>query len=682
MHMLIYVVDVNHQLLTMNDEFSRCFLSSPMPAEVGQPIPFHALPAPCALWAEHNERVLHSADPVHCFQELFPAGSHDELVSCQSYKLSLEQDGQIVGVLNYSVPVTDQTVALPVASQYQRLASSASVLDAILNYFPGHVYWHDVDGVLLGLNARQAAALGCQVPSEAVGRPMTDFISQDDAAELLETAKTIAHGRETIQIEETTTFLSERCCFRSYKGPLFNRRGVFTGVFGLSVDMTAEKEVEKVRLEKQAEKARADFVASMSHDIRTPMTGMIGMVHQMIARAKATQQSVYASVASEQSGETAMQLIDACCAQWQADGDVLLKSTQQLLNFCNDIIEKVKSDSITDVLASAPVDLRGLLGQQFDLLRPVAQDKGLVLQVEIAPEVPESVESVATYIERVALNLLTNALKFTDSGTVALTLSLEGDLAEAVSEAGCATLCMTVTDTGIGIPSDRLPLIFEDFFQVTPAYQAQAAGSGLGLYLVQRAVTGLSGEIGVDSVLGEGSTFTVRWPIGVQPTEAPGAGQAFLKTTAAPLPVASKPAECNPHDDALSHAQWPVSRVLLVEDHPAAAKAVSFFLESLQAQVDIKADGASALAAAAQKHYDLILLDLGLPDLSGEEVARQIRMRPEHAYKTIPIVALTGHGDSQAYQQACFQAGMQAVLAKPASLDDLKAILRAYVFSG
>jgi CheY-like chemotaxis protein len=217
---------------------------------------------------------------------------------------------------------------------------------------------------------------------------------------------------------------------------------------------------------------------------------------------------------------------------------------------------------------------------------------------------------------------------------------------------------------------------------VTPAYQTQEAGSGLGLYLVQRAVTGLSGEIEVDSVLGEGSTFTVRWPIGVQSIEALEAGQAFLKTTAEPVAAVSSPAMSNPHDDDLSHGQWPVSRVLLVEDHPAAAKAVSFFLESLQAQVDIKADGTTAVAAAAKTHYDLILLDLGLPDIAGEEVARQIRMGPEHAHKTIPIVALTGHGDSQIHQQACFQAGMQAVLAKPASLDDLKAILRAYVFSG
>ncbi len=675
MHMLIYVVDMNHQLVTMNDEFAGCFVNTAAPARVGHPIPFHALPAPCALWAEHNERALDSANPVHCFQERFPAGSQDELVACQSYKLPLEQDGQVVGLLNYSVPVTDKTVSLPVSTHYQRTASSASVLDAILNYFPGHVYWYDVDGVLLGLNSRQAVALGCQVASEAVGRPMTDFISQEDATQLLETAQAIAHARETIQSEETTTFLSEQRCFRSYKGPLLDVAGEFAGIFGLSVDITAEKEVEIIRLEKQAEKARADFVASMSHDIRTPMTGMIGMVHQMIARAKATQQAVYASVASEQSGETAMQLIDTCCAQWQADGDVLLKSTQQLLNFCNAIIEKVKSDCITDVLVTAPVNLRALLGKQFDLLRPVAQGKGLVLQVEIAPEVPESVESVATYIERVILNLLTNALKFTQSGSVTLSIKRE----ERPNEP--AGLCMTVTDTGIGIPADRLPLIFEDFFQVTPAYQTQEAGSGLGLYLVQRAVTGLSGEIEVDSVLGEGSTFTVRWPIGVQSVEAPSAGQAFVKTTAAPLTAVSKSAPPNPHDDDLSHAQWPVSRVLLVEDHPAAARAVSFFLESLQAQVDIKADGASAVAAAAKTHYDLILLDLGLPDIAGEEVARQIRMGPEHAHKTIPIVALTGHGDSQIHQQACFQAGMQAVLAKPASLDDLKAILRAYVFS-
>jgi PAS domain S-box-containing protein len=665
--MLIYVVDLNHRLVTMNDEFAGCFVNTAAPARVGHPIPFHALPAPCALWAEHNERVLDSANPVYCFQERFPAGSQDELVACQSYKLPLEQDGQVVGVLNCSVPVTDQTVALPVASQYQHMASSASVLDAILNYFPGHVYWHDVDGVLLGLNARQRDVLGCQTKSEAVGRPMTDFISQEEATQLLETAKTIAHARETIQTEETTTFLSEQRCFRSYKGPLLDVAGEFAGIFGLSVDITSEK---------QAEKARADFVASMSHDIRTPMTGMIGMVHQMIARAKATQQSVYASVASEQSGETAMQLIDACCAEWQADGDVLLKSTQQLLNFCNDIIEKVKSDCITDVLTTAPVNLRALLGKQFDLLRPVAQGKGLVLQVEIAAEVPELVESVATYIERVALNLLTNALKFTQSGSVTLSIKV----GERPNEP--AGLCMTVTDTGIGIPADRLPLIFEDFFQVTPAYQTQEAGSGLGLYLVQRAVTGLSGEIEVDSVLGEGSTFTVRWPIGVQSIEALEAGQAFLKTTAEPVAAVSSPAMSNPHDDDLSHGQWPVSRVLLVEDHPAAAKAVSFFLESLQAQVDIKADGTTAVAAAAKTHYDLILLDLGLPDIAGEEVARQIRMGPEHAHKTIPIVALTGHGDSQIHQQACFQAGMQAVLAKPASLDDLKAILRAYVFSG
>lgn len=475
--------------------------------------------------------------------------------------------------------------------------------------------------------------------------------------------------------------------YLSHKRPLRNLNDEIIGLVGISIDITEEKALkDALMIEKEkalaASRAKSDFIANMSHDLRTPLTGISGLSEHLQLLAK--QQAEQESTALDTSPLASSPFVTAV-ATHAAD---ILQSAQALLAFCNTVLSVAKRDKQQAPAEQMAFRLTDLLDHQIHLFQPSAQHKGITLSYTLAPEVPGELCGPAQIIERILMNLIGNAIKFTASGFVTLTASLQttADLPDSSDPASAYTLSIAITDTGIGIADDQQALIFEQFTRLSPSFEAVYEGSGLGLYSVSQYLSEINGSVSVESTPGIGSCFTITLPCTL-PTE-----QAEL-TDYTPLPhtplqheaaggshsLGSPPADKGiyPAPKAAKGMSESGMRVLLVEDHPIAAKAASLLLQSLHCEVTHADTGELAISYAAEHPYDLILLDIGLPDIDGLAVAARIRALPgEHA--ATPIAALTGHADDLDTAEAAERLAISHLLTKPADMASLSALLKIY----
>jgi CheY-like chemotaxis protein len=280
-----------------------------------------------------------------------------------------------------------------------------------------------------------------------------------------------------------------------------------------------------------------------------------------------------------------------------------------------------------------------------DLLGPNAREKGLVLSVEFDSRVPRALVGDALRIRQVLLNLVGNAVKFTDLGNVTI------EVTSPRQDESSATVRIAVVDTGIAVPEDKLAYIFERFTQVDTSSSRRHGGTGLGLAISNQLVDLMGGRIGVRSKIGEGSTFwfTLTLPIASAEAVAAAAGPA----PAAAMPP--RPASARPKIRA---------RVLLVEDNAVNQQVATQVLSKIGCRVDVAANGAAALEKVAGEFYDLVFMDCQMPGMDGLEVTRRIRQREAERGGHLPIVAMTAHamtGD----RERCLEAGMDDYLTKP-----------------
>jgi len=368
-----------------------------------------------------------------------------------------------------------------------------------------------------------------------------------------------------------------------------------------------------------ANRLKSDFLANVSHEIRTPLNGIIGF-SEIILSADS---------------------VDTCHRLTH----IILRESGHLLNLINDLLDHAKIEAGRLELDPRPIDLPQLLQRVVSSAHVQARGKGLDFRVSLDPNVPRYVVGDALRIHQVLRNLVANAVKFTNKGFVNVLVEALDIVGEEVQ------IRFSVVDTGIGIPEEKRKAIFDSFTQADGSTTRQYGGTGLGTAIAKRLVGMMGGEIGVDSTPGEGSIFwfTMRVPITNE------------------TPQADIAPEMNGSNERFDRRRRRSGRILVAEDYPTNQEVVRNYLETAGHQVTLVDNGRKAVEACQQQIFDLVLLDVQMPEMDGFAATTRIRdLGP--VYEKVPLLGLTAHA-SAAAKTSCREAGMDDVIIKPIRRD-------------
>jgi len=369
------------------------------------------------------------------------------------------------------------------------------------------------------------------------------------------------------------------------------------------------------------DKVKGAFLASLNHEFRTPLSGVMGMLDLLAETSLDNDQRDYLSAAR-------------LCAE-------------SLTEHLNASLEYAALEAGEFSLDESEFRLRETIDAAIAQQQAKAEAKGLRLSLQGYTNLPETMVGDAGRIRELIGRLISNAVKFTHAGSIQVSARLRGD------QRSGEYLVVAVTDTGIGIPPEKIDRIFDTFHQVEEGLSRTYAGLGLGLALVRKLTDAMGGSIHVESQPEEGSTFTVEIPIG-------------------------RPPEITPLEASMDAGEEEISAplILAVEDNPVGMRVLRSVLQRHHVRVVSATNGQAAIEAAQNNQIDLILMDLQMPDIDGLEASIAIRKLP--GYQSVPILALTANCSDQVRQQ-CLQHGMQAYLSKPINAQELWSAISRYL---
>ena len=494
-----------------------------------------------------------------------------------------------------------------------QLEQQSSFLRSFLDASPDLVFYRNEDKEFSGCNRAMELLTG-KSEKQLVHLKPADVYSPEAAAKVIETDEKVFRHNVSLTYEQWLDYPDGRkACFEIRKVPYYDRVGKRHGLMGFGRDITERKRYQDAL--ERASRDKTTFISTISHELRTPLNGIVGLSRILLDTELTAEQEKYLKT--------------------------IHVSAVTLGNIFNDIIDMDKMERRKVQLDNQPVDFTSFLADLENLSALQAQQKGLRFNLEPTLPLPHQVITDGTRLRQILWNLISNAVKFTQQGQVTVRVRYdEGDM-----------LHFEVEDSGIGIPQDELDKIFAMYYQVKDSHGGKpATGTGIGLAVSRRLAKNMGGDITVTSEQGKGSTFTVT-------IHAPSVAEEV--------------------DDAFDEDDMPLPalNVLLVEDIELNVIVARSVLEKLGNSVDVAMTGKAALEMFKPGEYDLVLLDIQLPDMTGLDISRELTKRyPREDLP--PLVALTANvlKDKQEY----LNAGMDDVLSKPLSVPALTAMIKKF----
>ncbi|HCU0259455.1 TPA: aerobic respiration two-component sensor histidine kinase ArcB [Escherichia coli] len=494
-----------------------------------------------------------------------------------------------------------------------QLEQQSSFLRSFLDASPDLVFYRNEDKEFSGCNRAMELLTG-KSEKQLVHLKPADVYSPEAAAKVIETDEKVFRHNVSLTYEQWLDYLDGRkACFEIRKVPYYDRVGKRHGLMGFGRDITERKRYQDAL--ERASRDKTTFISTISHELRTPLNGIVGLSRILLDTELTAEQEKYLKT--------------------------IHVSAVTLGNIFNDIIDMDKMERRKVQLDNQPVDFTSFLADLENLSALQAQQKGLRFNLEPTLPLPHQVITDGTRLRQILWNLISNAVKFTQQGQVTVRVRYdEGDM-----------LHFEVEDSGIGIPQDELDKIFAMYYQVKDSHGGKpATGTGIGLAVSRRLAKNMGGDITVTSEQGKGSTFTLT-------IHAPSVAEEV--------------------DDAFDEDDMPLPalNVLLVEDIELNVIVARSVLEKLGNSVDVAMTGKAALEMFKPGEYDLVLLDIQLPDMTGLDISRELTKRyPREDLP--PLVALTANvlKDKQEY----LNAGMDDVLSKPLSVPALTAMIKKF----
>ena len=484
----------------------------------------------------------------------------------------------------------------------------SALVRSFIDSSPDLVYYSNEQGRFSGCNFAMEALTG-KVEKELIGLTPFDVYDTEIAAKFAATDKAVLNTQLSETYEQWLTYPDgHKACFELRKVPFFGQRNEYIGVLGYGRDITERKKYQDA-LEK-ASRDKTTFISTISHELRTPLNGVVGLSRILLDGSLSDEQRQHLNT--------------------------IYVSAQTMGNIFNDIIDLDKFDRRKFEIVNQPIEFRSFLNDIKTLALLQAGQKGLVLEFDVFGDIPDFINADGTRLRQVLWNLVSNAVKFTDSGQVSIRVFTSE---EADNKIG---LTFEVEDTGIGISAEGQDKIFAMYYQEQGS--KRATGTGIGLSVAKSLMTAMGGDIWVSSELGEGACFTIEFDVD---------GVDSLQT-----------------NDVVDSEQVQLS-ILLVEDIELNVTVCTAILNKLGHTVAVAVDGCSALQMAQNNRYDLIFLDINLPDISGFEIIKTLR--ENKALELPPVVALTANVINN--RQEYIDKGMDDAISKPLSINAVTGVI-------